>query len=115
MTDLQKHIQTVRMALEEWRNGLHPREADEVFTALSALDAIAAAYPQAQESRPTHLKIRLRNIVHALQGASGNTDTDPRWLAQNELRKWAYWNSNEQFLWVHNERILPPAPIKETK
>ena len=39
MTDLQKHIETVRMALEEWRNGLHPREADEVFTALSALEA----------------------------------------------------------------------------
>ena len=57
MTDPQKHIETVRMALEEWRNGLRPRDADEVFTALSALEA-ALPKPETGETRMKPIPIR---------------------------------------------------------
>ena len=29
----------------------------------------------------------IRQVIDALEGASGNTDTDPRWKAAEELRK----------------------------
>ena len=88
MTDLQKHIQTVRMALEEWRNGLHPRDADEVFTALSALEAALPVWRPIETAPKDGTKILLGKIA-------GHPDHPTAlWWATSGFwsDKWGNWN-----------------------
>ena len=38
----------------------------------------------------THILL-IRELVRALEGAAGNTDTDPRWQAATALRQMQSW------------------------
>jgi hypothetical protein len=44
---------------------------------------------------PERIWISVKDIVHALQGSSGNTDTDPRWRAAEILKSLDCWESRE--------------------
>lgn len=46
------------------------------------------------DQRDGYVTVSLRDLVAALRGAAGNTDTDPRWLAANELRDAVDWDWN---------------------
>lgn len=47
------------------------------------------------------IDIRISSIIRALEGRANNTDTDPRWMAAQELRKLDDWDCAYRFITVH--------------
>lgn len=82
-----------RFLIEDAINGLLA-DADFVRTFNAWQGAVRRKTPP-----PSHAQgvaaghVRIKDIVNALESSAANTDTDPRWLAANELRKITQWET----------------------
>ena len=61
------------------------------------------------------LLVPVTEIIRALEGEAGNTDTDPRWLAASELRRLGGWERRTLMCDVDtnptSEASAPVTPI----
>ena len=90
---LRAEIDRLTAIIERLRNGLtevaDTLERDGRFP--NAVPEIRAALNPEEKVADDRVPILLTSIITALERESGNTDTDPRWIAATELRKVTGW------------------------
>jgi len=75
--------------------------------------SLAAPRPTTEWRMKMLLPVPVTEIIRALEGEAGNTDTDPRWLAASELRRMGGWERRtlmcdvDTRLWLELERKTP--------